>query len=153
MFESCHPDHKGACANGFIGQAAGIAPGPLGQQRRVALSRRVVPLRRRGDLQRAADRLDPATSTVLVDEGVHFLSWRSSSAWAKYALASFRISLVLRSSRTSRSRSLMRCCSVVVGPGRAPLSRSPWRTHLRSVSAVQPILPAIDSIAAHCDGY
>src|SRR5438552_15148628 len=47
----------------------------------------------------------------------------------------------------------MRCCSVALGPGRAPLSRSPWRTHLRSVSAVQPILPAIDSIAAHCDGY
>jgi hypothetical protein len=41
----------------------------------------------------------------------------------------------------------------VVEPGRTPLSRSPWRTHLRSVSAVQPILPAIDSIAAHCDGY
>ena len=34
-----------------------------------------------------------------------------------------------------------------------PLSRSPWRTHLRSVSPVQPILLAIDSIAAHCDGY
>ncbi len=71
---------------------------------------------------------------------------------AKYALANFRISLVLRNSRTSRSSSLMRCCSVVVGPGRAPLSRSPWRTHLRSVSPVQPILLAIDSIAAHYDG-
>jgi len=47
----------------------------------------------------------------------------------------------------------MRCCSAVVAPGRTPLSRSPWRTHWRSVSAVQPILPAIDSIAAHCDGY
>src|SRR3954469_13990386 len=47
----------------------------------------------------------------------------------------------------------MRCCSAVVVPGRTPLSRSPWRTHLRSVSAVQPILEAIDSIAAHCDGY
>ena len=43
--------------------------------------------------------------------------------------------------------------SAVVAPGRTPLSRSPWRTYLRSVSAVQPILPAIDSIAAHCDGY
>jgi hypothetical protein len=53
----------------------------------------------------------------------------------------------------SRSSSLMRCCSVVVGPDRAPLSRSPWRTHSRSVSAVQSILAAIDSIAAHCDGY
>src|SRR4030095_7024662 len=45
----------------------------------------------------------------------------------------------------------MRCCSAFVAPGRMPLSRSPWRTHLRSVSAVQQ--PAIDSIAAHCDGY
>jgi hypothetical protein len=29
---------------------------------------------------------------------------------------------------------LMRRCSAVVGPGRKSLSRSPWRTHLRSVS-------------------
>ncbi len=61
--------------------------------------------------------------------------------------------MVLRSSRTSRSSSLIRCYSTVDAPGRTPLSRSPWRTHLRSVSAVQPILPAIDLIAAHCDGY
>ncbi len=40
-----------------------------------------------------------------------------------------------------------------IGPGLAPLSRSHWRTHLRSVSTVQPILPAVDSIAAHCDGH
>jgi hypothetical protein len=73
-----------------------IALGSLGQQRGIALARCMTPIRRRGDLQRAADRLNPATSAVLVDEGVHFLNWRSSSAWAKYALASFRISLVLR---------------------------------------------------------
>src|SRR5690606_28278484 len=132
---------------------ARVAHRPCRQPRGVASARRMTPVRRRGDLQRTADRLDPATSAVLVDEGVHFLWWRSSSAWAKYALANFRISLVLRSSRTSRSSSLMRCCSAVVAPGRTPLSRSPWRTHLRSVSPVQPILPAIDSIAAHCDGY
>jgi hypothetical protein len=47
----------------------------------------------------------------------------------------------------------MRCCSAVVAPGLTPPSCLPWRTHLRSVSAMQPILPAIDSIAAHCDGY
>src|ERR1700710_1953803 len=82
-----------------------IAPGSRGPRRRVALPRSVAPVRRRGDPRRTADRLDPATSTVLVDEGVHFLSWRSNSAWAKYALANFRISLALRSSRTSRSRS------------------------------------------------
>ena len=42
--------------------------------------------------------------------------WRSSSALAKYALANFRISLVWRSSRTSRSSSLMRCCSAAASP-------------------------------------
>jgi hypothetical protein len=62
---------------------AGVALRPCRQQRGVALPGRVAPIRRRGNLQRAADRLDPATSAVLVDEGVHFLTWRSSSAWAK----------------------------------------------------------------------
>jgi hypothetical protein len=33
----------------------------------------MAPVRRRGDLQRAADRLDPVSSPLLVDEGVHFL--------------------------------------------------------------------------------
>ena len=50
-----------------------IALGPLWPQRRVALTRGMTPVRRRGDLQRCADRLDPATSAVLVDEGVHLL--------------------------------------------------------------------------------
>jgi len=54
-------------------QQARITLGSRGLQRRVALARRVAPVCRRGDLQRAADRLDPATSAVLVDEGVHFL--------------------------------------------------------------------------------
>jgi hypothetical protein len=54
-------------------QQARISLGSRGQQRRVALARRVAPVRRRGDLQRAADRLDPVSSAVLVDEGVHFL--------------------------------------------------------------------------------
>ena len=77
---------------------------------------------------------------------------RSSSAWAKNALASFRMSLALRSSRTSRSRSLMRCACSVVRPSRWPLSRSCCLTQLSSVCAVQPILPAMDSMQAHCDG-
>jgi len=54
-------------------QQQGIASGSRGQQRRAALARRVAPVRRRGNLQRAADRLDPVTSAMLVDEGVHFL--------------------------------------------------------------------------------
>ena len=40
---------------------------------------------------------------VLVDERLQDLIRRSSSAWAKNALANFRISLALRNSRTSRS--------------------------------------------------
>jgi hypothetical protein len=43
--------------------------------------------------------------------------------------------------------------SAVVGPGRWPVSRSCWRTQRRSVSGVQPILAAIDVMAAHCDSY
>jgi hypothetical protein len=56
-----------------LGQQQGIALGPLRQQRGIALTRCVLAVRRRGDLQRTADRLDPATSAVLVDEGVHLL--------------------------------------------------------------------------------
>ena len=37
----------------------------------------------RSDLHHAADRLDPVTVTVLVNEGVQGLLRRSSSAWAK----------------------------------------------------------------------
>src|SRR5262249_34961903 len=46
---------------------------------------------------------------------------------------------------------LSRCRSSVVKPGRVPSSRSAWRTHFRSVSAVQPIFSAIEVIAAHCE--
>ena len=42
-------------------------------------------IRRRGDRQHPADRLDPVDGAVLVDEGDHGLDRRSSSAWAKYA--------------------------------------------------------------------
>lgn len=66
------------------------------------------PIRRRGDLQDAADRLGPEPLAMPVDEGLQDLMWRSSSAWAKNALANFRISLALRSSRTSRSSSCTR---------------------------------------------
>ena len=46
---------------------------------------------------------------------------------------------------------MSRCRSSVVRPGRRPSSRSAWRTHFRSVSAVQPIFSAIEVIAAHCE--
>lgn len=45
---------------------------------------------RRGDLQRAADRLDPEFMLVLIDELGHLLDGRSSSA-AKKADADFKI--------------------------------------------------------------
>src|SRR5690348_5819088 len=45
----------------------------------------------------------------------------------------------------------MRSRSSVLVPGRLPWSRSACRTQLDSVCAVQPILAAIDTIAAHCD--
>src|SRR3990167_5284095 len=75
-----------------------IAQAASAQQRRVALTGRVPPVRRRGDLQHAADRLDPEFLAMPVDERIQDLMRRSSSAWAKNALASFRISLALRSS-------------------------------------------------------
>ena len=49
-------------------------------------------------------RLDPVDAAVIVDEGDHRFSGRSSSAWAKYADAFLRISSAWRSSRFSRSK-------------------------------------------------
>jgi TIR domain len=117
----------------------------------ILTTRAVRVVRRRGDRQDRADRLDPVGVPVLVDEVDHHLGRRSSSAWAKYADALRRISLARFSSRTARSSSFIRSRSLVVSPGRFPASRCDWRTHFRSVSAVQPIFGAIDSIAAHSD--
>lgn len=60
----------------------------------------------RGDLhavfgQHGADRLDPETVPVGVDIAEFYLSRRSSSAWAKNALAVFRMSFARRNSATS----------------------------------------------------
>ena len=87
---------------------------------------------------------------MIVDERDHGLDRRSSSAWAKYADALRRISLAWRNSRISRSSDFIRSRSSLVRPAAAPI-RSACRTHLRSVSPVQPILDAIEPIAAHCD--
>lgn len=59
-------------------------------------------------LQHAAQWLDPEGFAVLVDERPDYFKRRSSSAWAKKALATLRISLARLSSRISRSSSLMR---------------------------------------------
>src|SRR5277367_5830903 len=106
---------------------------------------------RQGDRQHPADRLDPMRLAVIVDEGNHGLNRRSSSAWAKYALALRRISLACRSSRFSRSRALSLVAISLVKPGLCPLSRSPFFTHSFSVCDVQPILLAIETIADHRD--
>src|SRR5437867_6618885 len=118
---------------------------------RVSLARLVLVVLRWGDRQLRADRLDPVLGPVGVNERHHHFGRRSSSAWAKKADALRRISLARFSSRFSRSNSLSRSRSVLVNPARRPWSRSAWRTHLRSVSAVQPIFAAIEPIAAHCE--
>src|SRR3954467_534396 len=61
------------------------------------------------------------------------------------------VSLAWRSSRFSRSSALIRSRSSAVGPARRPRSRSAWRTQLRRVSPEQPILAAIDWMAAYCE--
>ena len=106
---------------------------------------------RRGDLQHPAYRLDPERVAVAVNEIDQDLSPLSSSAWAKDALASLRISWARRSSLTSRSSALMRSRSSVLRPSRTPTSISSCLTQSLSVWRAQPILGAIDSIA-HREG-
>src|SRR5471032_1214067 len=130
-----------------------VALGASTSQSRIAPLRGVTPVAGRGNLQDFANRLDPIRLAVLVDERSHDLKRRSSSAWAKNALAKRRISFALRSSLFSRSNALRRSVSAVVVPSRWPVSRSRWRTQRRKVSEVQPILAAMDVMAAHCDSY
>src|SRR5262249_31722557 len=61
-------------------------------------------------------------------------------------------SLACRSSRFSRSSAFSLAAKSVGTPARRPLSTSAFFTHSLSVCAVQPILAAIDMIAAHRDG-
>lgn len=84
-----------------------------------------------------------------VDERRHLLGGRSSSAWAKKADALRRISFARRSSLTSRSSSFIRARSSLVRPPRRPVSISARRTYFLNLSGEQPILSAIDTIAAH----
>lgn len=92
----------------------------------------------RGDRQAVfaqdlADRLDPETVPVGVDEIDQYLPGRSSSA-AKKAEAAFKISFARRSSAFSFFNRLICSASSVLVPGRRPWSTSAWRTHLRSCS-------------------
>src|SRR5687768_9915861 len=128
-----------------------VASQPRRKTLRIGLAGLVLVVQRRGDRQLLADRLDPVEIAVGVDERHHHFCRRSSSAWAKYAEALRSISFARFSSRFSRSSCLSRSRSEVVTPARLPWSRSACRTQRRNVSAVQPILPAIEPIAAHCD--
>lgn len=125
----------------------------MAAQCRITAPGGMTPISQRGDLQHLANRLDSVQIPVSVDIGVHFFSWWSSSAWAKKALAVFRISPARRSSRFSRSRARIRSRSAVVTPGRTPLSISVRLTQSNSVVGVQPIFGAIEPTAAHKDGY
>ena len=82
---------------------------------------------------------------MLVDEFLQDFKRRSSSAWAKKALASLRISLALRSSLFSRSSAFICSRSDVVMPSRTPVSIWSRLTHSFRVCGTQPILGAMDS--------
>ena len=101
-----------------------VLPGAIRGQLRFAGNGGMTVKGRRGDRQNTADRLDPIDLAMLLDEGDHLRNGRSSSAWAKYADAFFRISLAVRSSLTSRSSSLIRAFSSLLGPLRSPASRA-----------------------------
>ena len=131
-----------------LGAQSAVALRACRAQCRIGLASLTGIVGRRSDRQHSAaaadggGRLDSVVVPVVVDEGHHQRGRRSISASAKYADALRRISLARRSSRFSRSSSLSRMRSSVVGPARRPWSRSACRIQLRSVSAVQPIFPA-----------
>ena len=136
----------------WISAASRVAPRPRRQAlRRIGPLRRVLVVRRRGDRQHLADRLDPVVGAVFVDERDHHFGRRSSSAWAKYADALRRISFAWRSSRFSRSSSLSRSRSSLVRPGRCPGHARPAAPSCAASRRVQPIFAAIETIAAHCE--
>jgi hypothetical protein len=129
-----------------------IALRPRAPTRGLCVSGLVPEVGRRGNRHDGADRLDPVSVSMVINEADHHFGRRSSSAWAKYAEAFRKISLARFSSRTSRSSSFNRWRSSVVRPLRWPVSRSACRTQRRRVSGVHPSLLAIEAIAAHCDG-
>ena len=66
-----------------IGLQLQIPAGPGGQPRGVVPLANMLVVAGRGDRQNPADRLDPVSLPMLVDERDHLLNGRSSSAWAK----------------------------------------------------------------------
>ena len=63
----------------------------------------MTPVRRRGDLHGATDRLDPELLAMLVDEGLQDLMRRSSFAWAKKRAGQLQDLVGLAQLRTSPS--------------------------------------------------
>jgi len=126
-----------------------IAERPLGW---LALAVLVRPIRRPGDLQHTADRLDPETVTMLINEPHQFLGSRGSSPRQKSRgglqdlIRPAQLPVLALKRLDPRRLSARRS-------GRRPPSTSTCLTHLRSVSAVIPNFPAIELIAAHCDSY
>ena len=126
-----------------------VLPGPLRGQLGVAGNGGMTVKGRRGDRQNTADRLDPIDLAMLFNESVRAgprtgggrrpsLAERavelrpdkicvrplSSDQWRKMVSPFFRISLAVRNSLTSRSSSLIRAVSSLLGPLRSPASRA-----------------------------
>ena len=99
-----------------LGHQMPVLLGAIASDLRVASACGMQAVTRWGNLQEFADRLDPEGVAVAVDEIDQDLSRRSSSAWAKNALASLRISLARRSSLTSRFSAFMWARSSVLSP-------------------------------------
>src|SRR4051812_3655979 len=98
----------------------------------------------RGDLhavlgQHGADRLDPETVPIGVDVAELYLSRRSSSAWAKNALAVFKISFARRNSafsaRNRRNSAVSSKEFAAFGPS-GRVARSSASIQFRSVAAL-----------------
>jgi hypothetical protein len=60
----------------------GIPLRPLADEGRISLAGCMAPIRRRGELQNAADRLDPELVAMFINEGFDHFRRRSSSAWS-----------------------------------------------------------------------
>lgn len=87
---------------------------------------------------------------MLIDEEDHRFNRPSSSAVAKYADASRRISLACR---FSRSRAFIFSVISLGRPNREPPSTSVFFTHSLRVYTAQPILAAIEEIGDDREEY
>ena len=96
-------------------------------------------VRRRGDRQHAADRLDPVGVAMVVDErDHHFASAVELRLGEKRRRLPQNLVRALQLDDSRAPALSARARSSVVRPARWPASRSAWRTQRRSVSVVQP---------------